>query len=58
VRVALLLAAVTMETEGGGPIGPSYSVVTAKEQGSTHFKWSTFELPAGMQQIIWKGRDA
>jgi hypothetical protein len=43
-----------METEGGGPLAPSYSFVTAKEHDSTHFKRPTFQLPAGMQQIIWE----
>jgi hypothetical protein len=54
MRVALSLAAATMEAEGGGPLAPSYSFVTAKEHDSTHFKQPTFELPAGMQQNIWE----
>jgi hypothetical protein len=43
-----------MEAEGGVPLAPSYSFITAKEHDSTHFKCPTFELPTEMQHIIWE----
>lgn len=43
-----------MEAEGGAPHVPSYSSVTGKEHGSSHFKHPTFELPEGMQKLIWE----
>jgi hypothetical protein len=43
-----------MEAEGGAPHAPSYSSVTGKEHGSSHFKRPTFELPEGMQKLIWE----
>jgi hypothetical protein len=50
----LSLVVVAMEAEGGGLSTPSYSSVTAKENNSNHSKRSIFELPDGMQQIIWE----
>jgi hypothetical protein len=43
-----------MEAEGEAPHVPSYSSVTGKEHGSSHFKHPTFELPEGMQKLIWE----
>jgi hypothetical protein len=43
-----------MEAEGGVPHAPSYSSVTGKEHGYSHFKRPPFELPEDMRKIIWE----
>jgi hypothetical protein len=43
-----------MEVEGGEPPAPSYNTVTGKEHSFNHSKRPTFELPAGMQKLIWE----